>query len=98
METGMDHCEVETSPFLAWERMTFLGEFGAGSFVPWIRRHADKLELRLVVSFCGSDRIEIDVAGPADLIDMLEIGGSLGPVDIWVETIRRAPIESGVDR
>ncbi|TGV63800.1 acylphosphatase, partial [Mesorhizobium sp. M00.F.Ca.ET.158.01.1.1] len=42
----------------------------------------------------GPDRIELDIAGPAELIDMMEMGCSLGPIDVWVEAIHRAPIES----
>ncbi|MEP6563637.1 MAG: acylphosphatase [Mesorhizobium sp.] len=79
------------------ERMTIFGDVDAVSFVPWIRRHAAKLGLSQVIHSTSFDRIELDVAGPVELIDMMEMGCSLGPIDVWVETIHRAPIvgESG---
>ncbi|MBZ9848221.1 acylphosphatase [Mesorhizobium sp. CA14] len=76
------------------ERMTILGDVQVASFLPWIERHAAKLGLAQEICFAGPDRIELDIAGPAELIDMMEMGCSLGPIDVWVETIRRAPIES----
>ena len=71
------------------ERMTILGDVDSTSFVPWIRRHADKLGLSQTFFHSGADRIELEVAGPVELIDMLEMGCSLGPIDVWVEEIQR---------
>ena len=79
------------------ERMTILGDLQAASFVPWIRRHAAKLGLSQAISHQSVDRIELEVAGPIELIDMMEIGCSLGPIDVWVETILRTPIESDAE-
>ncbi|MEI9400708.1 acylphosphatase [Mesorhizobium argentiipisi] len=76
------------------ERMTILGDVEVTSFLPWIERHAAKLGLAQAICVAGPDRIELDIAGPAELIDMMEMACSLGPIDVWVETIRRAPIES----
>ncbi|RWM89299.1 MAG: acylphosphatase [Mesorhizobium sp.] len=76
------------------ERMTILGDVEAASFLPWIERHAAKLGLAQAICVAGPDRIELDVAGPADLIDMMEMGCSLGPIEVWVETIRRTPIDN----
>ncbi|AZO51929.1 MAG: acylphosphatase [Mesorhizobium sp.] len=84
----------EQNPRSARERMTILGDVEAASFLPWIERHAAKLGLAQAICVTGPDRIELEVAGPAELIDMMEMGCSLGPIDVWVETIRRAPIES----
>ena len=75
------------------ERMTILGDLDAETFVPWIRRHAAKLGLFEAISHTGPDRIELEVAGPAELIDMMEVGCSLGPIDVWVETISRSPLD-----
>lgn len=69
--------------------MTILGDVDSSSFVPWIRRHADKLGLSQTFFHSGADRIELEVAGPVELIDMLEMGCSLGPIDVWVEEIQR---------
>ena len=74
------------------ERMTILGELEAASFIPWIQRHAAKLGLSQAISHTSSERIELEVAGPEELIDMMEMGCSLGPIDVWVETIERTPI------
>lgn len=76
------------------ERMTILGDVEAASFLPWIERHAAKLGLAQAICFAGPDRIELDIAGPAELVDMMEMGCSLGPIDVWVEAIHRVPIES----
>jgi hypothetical protein len=72
--------------------MTILGDLEASSFLPWIRRHADKLGLSQAISHSSSKRIDIEVAGPVELIDMMEMGCSLGPIDVWVETIERTPL------
>jgi hypothetical protein len=77
--------------------MTIFGNVDVVSFVPWIRRHAAKLGLSQAISHTSSDRIELDVAGPVELIDMMEVGCSLGPIDVWVEIIHRTPIEGGTD-
>ncbi|BCG96706.1 acylphosphatase [Mesorhizobium sp. 131-2-1] len=76
------------------ERMTILGDVEAASFLPWIERHAAKLGLAQAICVAGPDRIELDLVGPAELIDMMEMGCSLGPIDVWVEAIRRAPIDN----
>ncbi|MDQ0322279.1 acylphosphatase [Pararhizobium capsulatum DSM 1112] len=77
------------------ERMTITGELDAASFLPWIRRHAAKLGLLQAVSHSSADRIELELAGPEELIDMMEMGCSLGPIDVWVETIERQAMDSG---
>lgn len=75
------------------ERMTILGDLDAACFVPWIQRHAAKLGLSQAISHASSARIELELAGPEELIDMMEMGCSLGPIDVWVETIERMPID-----
>lgn len=77
------------------ERMTIRGAVDAPSFVPWIRRHAAKLGLHQQICQADPDRIELQVAGPVELIDMLEMGCSLGPIDVWVEAITRTPVTGG---
>lgn len=39
--------------------------------------------------------VEITLSGPPDLIDAMELGVSLGPIDVWVETIGRQRLENG---
>ncbi len=79
------------------QRMTILGDLDAASFVPWIQRHAAKLGLSQAISHTSSARIELEVEGPEELIDMMEMGCSLGPIDVWVETIERTPIDDQAD-
>jgi len=74
------------------ERMTIRGQLAPASFLPWISRHAAKLGLVQRIAHTSSDRIELELSGSADLIDMMEMGCSLGPIDVWVETIDRAPV------
>ena len=77
---------------LSRERMTILGELDAETFLPWIDRHAAKLGLSQAVAHAGPDRIDLDLLGAPELIDMLEVGCLLGPIDVWVETIDRSPL------
>lgn len=78
------------------ERMIIRGDhLDARSFVPWIQRHAAKLGLVQKIAHTSANRIEIELAGAAELIDMMEMGCSLGPIDVWVETIDRLSIDPG---
>lgn len=79
-----------TSPEIHTERMTIVGLLGAPTFLPWIRRHAARLGIDQTVEHADPERIELTVAGPIELLDAMEMGCSLGPIDVWVEDIRRA--------
>jgi hypothetical protein len=74
------------------ERMTIHGRLDSASFLPWIRRHAAKLGLAHRIARSGPDLIELEISGAPELIDMMEMGCSLGPIDVWVETIDRTPV------
>jgi acylphosphatase len=89
----MDNSMTQTRQGELRERMTILGDVDAASFIPWIRRHADKLGLSQDFFYMGADRIELEVAGPVELIDMLEMGCSLGPIDVWVDEIQRRIVD-----
>jgi acylphosphatase len=73
----------------ALEQMVLCGEFSAGSFVPWIEAYARKLGLTGIIHKAGPDRIELQLEGPPELVDAMEVGCLLGPIDIWVEKIER---------
>jgi acylphosphatase len=82
--------------------LTFYGDVGAQDFLDWIAHRANKLGLVGWVK--GHDlgqSVEVLVSGSVDLIDAMELGCSLGPESIWVETINRqvhnnyAPLEGG---
>ena len=75
----------------ARERLTIHGCLGADSFLPWILRHAARLGLDVKICHADAGRVDIDLGGPADLIDAMEMGCLLGPIDAWVETIDRMP-------
>lgn len=76
---------------MAAERFTILGDLGAASLPGWITRHAHRLGLGLEIAAIGPDRVEIDLSGPTEMIDAMEMGCLLGPIEVWVDSIRRAP-------
>ncbi len=80
----------DNGPAIRKERMTILGSLDTKSFLPWIGRHADKLCLEQRISHADQARIELILAGPIELIDAMEMGCSLGPINVWVEDIQRA--------
>lgn len=71
------------------ERLTLSGRLEADSVLPWITRYAAKLDLSLSIHTAEAGCIELDVEGAPDLIDMMDIGCSLGPINVWVEQIVR---------
>jgi len=79
---------------LAVERFTIEGDLEAESFLPWIVRHMQRLGLRGVPVRRANGQVEITLEGPADLIDAMELGVSLGPIDVWVEAIARQRLEN----
>ena len=68
-----------------------LGDVGAPIFATWIARHARRLGLRGAILHHDSRRIEMVVTGLPDLLDAMALGCSLGPQEVWVERIDRAP-------
>ena len=77
---------------MAVERFIISGDLGATSFLPWVRRHTQRLGLRGDPVRCNNGCVELILEGPPDLIDAMELGVSLGPFDVWVETIERQPL------
>ena len=80
---------------LAVERLTIDGDLEAESFLPWIVRHMQRLGLQGVPLRRANGQVVITLSGPADLIDAMELGVSLGPIDVWVEAITRRRLENG---
>jgi acylphosphatase len=80
---------------LAVERFTIEGDLEAESFLPWIVRHLERLGLRGLPLRRPDGQVEITLSGPDDLIDAMELGVSLGPIDVWVEAIARQRLENG---
>ncbi|MES2543060.1 MAG: acylphosphatase [Pseudomonadota bacterium] len=79
---------------MAVERFTIEGDLEAESFLPWIVRHMQRLGLRGVPVRRADGQVEITLEGPADLIDAMELGVSLGPINVWVEAIARQRLEN----
>ncbi|NTJ43710.1 acylphosphatase [Agrobacterium larrymoorei] len=71
------------------QRVIILGDLKPVVFLPWIDRHAAKLGLSQSIIHVSDTRIEIDFHGQEDLIDMMEVGCFLGPIDVWVDAIER---------
>jgi acylphosphatase len=86
--------QVEFSA-LAVEQFTIKGDLAAESFLPWIVRHMQRLGLHGLPVRRADGQVEITLSGPAELIDAMEMGVSLGPIDVWVETIGRRRLENG---
>ena len=64
------------------------------AFVPWICHRAHRLDLKGWV--VGSGRgLDVVVAGPAPLIDAMEVACSLGPACVMVDDIARRDIHLG---
>ncbi|WP_426240883.1 acylphosphatase [Pararhizobium sp. DWP1-1-3] len=74
------------------EQVVIIGDLQASSFIPWIRRHAAKLGISQSITHVSAERIELEVEGAQELLDMMEMGCSLGPIDVWVEAIERREI------
>lgn len=71
------------------ERFTIRGDVGAPGFPGWIDRHARRLGLTAEVATAMPGQIELTVGGPPDLVDAMELGCSLGPIEVLVDSIDR---------
>jgi len=69
----------------------FLGRFEPESFAEFVRHRATRLALEAELRTLRAERIEVDVTGEEDLIDMFEMACSLGPIDCIVLDIQRRP-------
>jgi len=74
------------------EHFVISGRLAPAAFRPWITRHAGRLGLNVTFLHETDHRLDLTVGGPADLIDAMELGCSLGPAETWVEEIERHPV------
>lgn len=74
------------------ERFTITGDLASPVFVPWIERHARRLGLSASISDREPTRMKVRVEGPAELVDAMEVGCLLGPIEVWVDDIARQPL------
>lgn len=73
------------------DRFTLTGALDDPELEPWIVRHARRLGLRARITDHDATTLHVDVDGPPDLLDAMEAGCLLGPIGVWVESIRREP-------
>lgn len=76
----------------AAERFTISGDLGSPVFVPWVERHARRLGLAASISERSPTRMQVRIEGPAELVDAMEVGCLLGPIEVWVDDIAREPL------
>ena len=77
------------------ELFVISGDVDKPGFPGWIDRHACRLGLESQLLQHAPDRIELAVSGPPDLVDAMELGCSLGPIEVWVERIDRESWQQG---
>lgn len=76
------------------ERFTMTGDLGAATLPAWVRRHARRLGLEAEITLAEPARMVLDLAGPPELLDAMEMGCLLGPIEVWVDSIRRDSLNS----
>ncbi len=64
--------------------LVFVGRFQPDSFTEFVRHRAKRLAVSAGLVHVGRERIEVSVAGEADLVDAFETACSLGPLDCLV--------------
>lgn len=74
------------------ERFTITGDLASAVFAPWIERHARRLGLSASITDQDPTRVKVRVEGPAELVDAMEVGCLLGPIEVWVDEIAREPL------
>jgi acylphosphatase len=78
------HCNPCERAMTHREVLVFLGRFRPESFHEFVRHRAERLSLRASFRTVSPGRIEVSVAGAAELIDAFELACSLGPIDCLV--------------
>ncbi|MFK7753036.1 MAG: acylphosphatase [Sedimentitalea sp.] len=73
-------------------QLVLCGDLAATGLLDWICHRARLLDLTGSVQRETAQRIVINVSGPADLIDAMEVACLLGPVNVMVERIERTRI------
>ncbi|MEH6728897.1 MAG: acylphosphatase [Hyphomicrobiales bacterium] len=77
------------------ELFRFSGDVSDPGFLDWICHRANQLGLSgWVREDVSGNCIEALASGPEELLDAMELGCSLGPITVWVETVERFPHDS----
>ncbi len=79
---------------MATEQFIIAGHLAAENFLPWIERHMRRLGLQGAPLRRADGRVELILSGPPDLIDAMELGVSLGPIEVWVDSIDRHRLDN----
>lgn len=74
---------------MAVVQFIFMGRFVPESFIEFMQHRIGRLSLDSSFGRVGPERIEVEVGGDEDLIDMFEMACSLGPIDCLVVDIYR---------
>lgn len=82
---------------MAKTRLTIKGDLHTPKFLPWVERHLRRLGLAGHIAAWADQQVILDVDGPEDLIDAMELGVSLGPIDAWIDSIERSLPPTGTD-
>ncbi|MCX5516548.1 hypothetical protein C3941_18585 [Kaistia algarum] len=69
--------------------MVFVGAFVPESFAEFMRHRAARLSIEARPRRIEPERIEVEVEGEPDLVDMFEMACSLGPIDCLVLEVER---------
>ena len=68
------------------------GRVEATDFAGWIERHAGKLGVDILSSDVETNLRRLEVRGPEELIQALELACSLGPQSVLVESTTLRPV------
>ena len=77
----------------AAERFLLAGDLDDPALRPWVLRHAARLGLRASITRQTPQALAMHVEGPPELLDAMEAGCLLGPIDSWIESIRRDALD-----
>lgn len=74
--------------------LVFRGRFVPESFAAFMRHRAERLSITIRPRGADTRRIEVEVEGERDLVDMFEMACSLGPLDCLVLEVERLASET----
>jgi len=77
---------------MAHEEMTIKGDIGSVVMREWVNHRAAKLSLAGGITAQGIDQIVLALSGPIDLLDAMEAACLLGPINVQIAAIDRAPL------
>ncbi|MEM9348829.1 MAG: acylphosphatase [Pseudomonadota bacterium] len=72
-------------------RLVIRGKLASPTFLPWVKRHSRRLGLKCQNLHADPALVEFNVEGQTELIDALEVGCLLGPIDVWVDSVEQHP-------